>query len=187
MRAQTINQEDEERIEDSLAQVLNLEDVFYGFNEFFHNGWLKVGLLLVSGGTDNVDGTAVLFDSLLGSCGESVSRYVQLAAKFSLTQNLNQVFLFSQTIGNQNFRSDFRNVGLLENVLQRADVDGAVFHTVDVLEAALRQDSVDRHLAAFETDLAAVTGTRLCALVTTGGGAALAGALSTSYSFATFR
>ena len=146
-----------------------------------------VGLLLVSGGTDDVDGTAVLFDSLFGSGGEGVSRNGQLAAELSFTQDLNQVFLLGQTIGNQNIGSDFSNIGLLENVLQRADVDGAVFHTVDVLEAALRQDSIDRHLTAFETNLAAVAGTRLGSLVTTGGGTALARALSTSYSFTSFR
>lgn len=91
--------------------------------------------------------------------------------------------LLGKAVVDQHLEVDVGDV-LLGQFLQRAHVDGVVFHAVDVLETSLGQDTVDRHLTAFETDLAAVAGTGLSALVTTGGSAALAGALtSTDSSF----
>ena len=36
VRAETVNQDDGQRVEDSLAEVFNLEDVLYGFDKSFH-------------------------------------------------------------------------------------------------------------------------------------------------------
>ena len=51
--------------------------------------------------------------------------------------------------------------------LQRSEVDGRVLYTVDVLEAELRQTTLDRHLTTFEADLLGVARAALSTLMTT--------------------
>ena len=108
--------------------------------------------------SDNVDGAAVFLDGFLSRFGECMRIDGQFAGQFALAENLNQIFFLNQTVGNQDFGGDFRDVGLFENILQGADIDGIVLNAVDVFETALRQDSIDRHLAAFETNFAAIAG-----------------------------
>ena len=43
MRAKTVNQDNEERVKDTLSQVFNPENIFYGFNKFFHRIIFLIG------------------------------------------------------------------------------------------------------------------------------------------------
>ena len=52
--------------------------------------------------------------------------------------------------------------------LEGVEIDGLILDTVDVLETKLRKTALERHLTTFETNLLAVTRTRLGTLMTAG-------------------
>ena len=137
-------------------------------------------ILLSCGGVDKFRRAAALFDHGLRLRGELVGHDMHLGGELTLGQNGDAVVLLGQAVVHEHLTVDALHVELLRQFLQGADVDGVEFHAVDILETSLGQYSVDRHLAALEADLAAVTGAGLSALVTTCGCATLTGALASA-------
>jgi len=59
-------------------------------------------------------------------------------------------------------------------LLERREVDGLEFNSFQIRETELGEATLKRHLATLEAELARVTRTRLCTLVSTGSRAAVA-------------
>ena len=66
----------------------------------------------------------------------------------------------------------------VETLAERIEIDDGVFDPERVVEPALRHAALERHLAAFEPDLALESRARLRALVPAAGLRALPGAVS---------
>ena len=181
MGTEAIYQDDEEGIEDALPQVLNPEYVLNGFDELFHCKDFLV-MLLGCGCVDEFSGAAALFNHGFRLGRILVSHDVHLGGELAFRQDGDEVVLLGQAVVHKHLTVDFLHIELLGELLQGADIDGVVLHTVDILETSLGQYSVDRHLAAFETDFTAVTGAGLCALVAARGSAAFSGTLSSANS-----
>ena len=139
-------------------------------------------ILLGCGSVHEFRRAAALFNHGLRLRGELVGHHVDLGGELTLGQNGDQVVLLGQAVAHEHITVDAIEALLVGKQLQRAHTDGVIFNTVDVLETSLGQYSVDRHLAALETDLAAVAGAGLRALVAACGCAALTGALASANS-----
>ena len=179
MRTKSVNQDDEESVENTFSQILNPENVLNGFYEFFHCKDFLMRLL-GCGSVNEFCRTAALFDDSLGLCRVLVGHHMYLSGEFALREDSDKVVLLGQTVLHEQVAVDLVNIALLDELLEGADVDSVILNTVDILETSLGQYSVDRHLTAFETDLTAVTGAGLCTLVSTCGSTTLAGALSST-------
>src|SRR5689334_9672621 len=81
----------------------------------------------------------------------------------------------------QHLRRDFF-IGV-EVLIERRETDLDPALLEDVRKAAFRQTAMQWHLAAFKTDLARITRTRLLSLLTATGGLAQTGAWSTADTF----
>ena len=63
---------------------------------------------------------------------------------------------------------------LVNQLLDNTQVDGLVFHTVDILETELRYTALEWHLTTLETDLLLITRSCLGTLVSASGSTTLA-------------
>ena len=122
-----------------------------------------------------------------GGLGEGVGLDLDGGGELTVTEDLDQFALGGETAADEGLDIELLQALALEERLQGGDVDALVLDTGGVLETELRETALDRHLAAFETDLVLVTGTGLGALGTTGGSAALTGTLSATDSLAIVR
>src|SRR4051812_1353952 len=113
---------------------------------------------------------------LRGLPTEFVHTHRERLAHVASRQQLDGAASGDQTGGNECFGRDDRSG--LEALGQRVDVHHFVLNPEGVMETALRDAAVKRHLAAFEPALELEAGTRLRALVPPPGGVPVAGALS---------
>ena len=91
----------------------------------------------------------------------------KLMGQRAVAKDFHQGILAYQTRCAKIFHSYFLYLGSLGQRLESVEIDGLIFHTVDVLEAKLGHTALQRHLTAFKTDLTLVAGTRFSTLVTT--------------------
>ena len=122
-------------------------------------------------------------DSLLGGSREGMGGDGDGLVQFTTAENLDAILGRDQTVLTESLECELSDILGLGNRIEHIQIDSDILDTVDVLEAKLGQTTVDRHLAAFETDLLVVTRTGFGTLVTTGGGAALTGTGATADTF----
>lgn len=122
------------------------------------------------------------FDFGDGRLGEGISLDRKGGLDLSVAKYLDAVGLPAET-----GRLDLIDTELLESCLCRYDlevgeVDGRILDPGGIVESELGDLPLDRHLAAFKTNLVLVTGASLRALVAACGSAAFAGTLSAAQS-----
>src|ERR1700722_14079104 len=114
---------------------------------------------------------ASLLDRFLGSFGKLMRVDRNSSLQLSVVENLDQAILLAQ----QAKRDDLvqRELGLIRSSIDLSNAvksKNGVFHAEDVREAALRQTTVQRHLAAFKAAHQLRTRAGALTLVTTGRG-----------------
>ena len=172
--SQAVDQDQEDRVADPRAELLDLVDVLDCLDKFLHRTILFDYSCLSTGSLN------------LGDCGlgERVGGNLERCGQFTVAEDLDEVALGRETGTDEGFGIDSLDGEFLSEGLERRDIDSLVFDTGRVLEAELRKTALDRHLAAFETDLVGVSRAGLGTLGTTGGGTAFAGTFSATYSLA---
>src|SRR5438105_3749579 len=115
--------------------------------------------------TDNSNGAAGLFNLLARAPGKAVRRHLQRLGDLAIAEHDNIVFGF---LDNATMMHDFgRYLVVCRKLLfqrSQADFDPLLFE--NIREAALGQPAMQGHLAAFETDLHRIAGTRLLSFFT---------------------
>ena len=89
----------------------------------------------------------------------------------AVAQDLHLVVRRDETCGDERVDRNLRERFLGCQLLERREVDGLEFNSFQIRETELGEATLKRHLATLEAELARVTRTRLCTLVSTGGGA----------------
>src|SRR5262245_27462541 len=108
--------------------------------------------------------TTSLLDLFAGTLREPVRRNAQRLGNLTVSEHYHIMFrLLDQAARVQNLGRDLF-VGI-EMLIERREADLEPALLEDVGEAALRQATMKRHLAAFKPNLARVTGTRLLSLL----------------------
>ena len=94
----------------------------------------------------------------------------------AVAEDLHEVILVEAAVLHQPFESNLGEVRLRSILGELRDVKGEILYAVGVIEAKLRQSTLERHLTTFEAKLLVVAGAALCTLMTAGGGTAHAAA-----------
>src|SRR5690554_6209623 len=139
--------------------------------QIFLRVWIKL-FMPFSGTLDFYDFTAFGFYGRFGGGGKCVCRHFYFGRELTPTQDLDSVVLGREPVCLKNFRIESVQVFLFRQSFDHVEVDGFVLHAVRVGESEFRYPTLQRHLTAFETALALVPATRLCAFVSTAGGIA---------------
>src|SRR5215207_9441666 len=142
------------------------------------------GLALLGGGEfgrvlalDELDRTTGLLDRLTGALRGTRDLESQLGVQIALAEQADAVLATASKASHLQRVMVERALGVelagIDRLLDRADVHLGIILGEDVVEAALRQPHVQRHLAAFETEDRHARTAGL-ALLATAGGLALA-------------
>src|SRR5699024_6773555 len=123
---------------------------------FFKTGSFQA-FLMVSNILNHLSLSACLFNFFFGRCVECGGIYSRLFAQVAVAQNLDAVQrLFNQAGLNEKLLG---NNGIVVKTLQVAYVHDSELFCKDVVEASLRNTSLQWHLAAFKTWPYAAAGT----------------------------
>src|SRR5690349_1123804 len=125
---------------------------------------------------------ASLLDLFASTLREAMCRNTQRLGDLAVSEHYNIMFrLLDQAARVQHLGRDLFT--RIEVLFERRETDLQPAFLEDVGEAALRQTPMQRHLAAFESDLARITRARLLSLLTAARGLAETRARSTAHSF----
>lgn len=124
---------------------------------------------------DHCCSAALGLDCLLGSGTESVSSDIDGFVQLATTQDFDAVLTGNQSILFENLNIKVLDILSLSKCVKGIDIDTDILYAVDVLEAKLRQATIDGHLTAFEPNFLMVTRPGLCTLITTRSRTALTG------------
>src|SRR5262245_35224717 len=117
--------------------------------------------------SDSSGAAAFRFDGCLGRSRECVDFDIDLGRELAAAEDLDAIVFRSQAVLTENVQVDNRQFLFVGKRLEHIEIDAAVFHAVDVLEAELRQTALERHLATFMTALLRIARTRLRTFVAT--------------------
>ncbi len=109
-----------------------------------------------------------------------MSLHIKFDAQLTVTKNLYQLARGNKSGSYKLFDTDFLQALGSSQFLQSADINSLVLYAIDILEAELRQTTLQRHLSAFKTYFLAVAGTLLRTLVSARRSASLTRAGTTS-------
>ena len=117
------------------------------------------------------------YDLLLGTCRESGSLNSQFLGELAVTQDLQTIArLADDLLCEQSLQ--VHSLAVLELVLQSANVDGGVDGSELVVEASLRESSVEWHLATLEAESYSAAASGVLTVHTSAGSCSLTGTLA---------
>ena len=116
-----------------------------------------------------------------------MSNNIKFCSKFAVCKNFHLLFGRQITSTDKFIQADLTPLILFRKLLKRRQIDGLIFHTVDVLETKLWKTTLQRHLTSFKANFLAITRTLLCTFMTAGRGSSLSRTGATANALAVSR
>ena len=93
---------------------------------------------------------------------------IHLSGELAIAKHLDKFLAIGETCGLEFLDTNLGEVLLLNEALERRQVDSEILLMVDVLETSLRDTALEWHLTTLETNLSLVARTSLGTFVATG-------------------